>query len=272
MSSVHSPVPSVSPDSSQNLGRVRVASVGFAAGLLNGLIGIGGGLVIVPALILHGRASPQVAVGSSLTAMVVFSSVAFAAHLSFADLGATAWQLVLALGAGVAGARFGAWILTGLTTRWMLLLFAALVLLMSTRLLIQGLGLFGVAESLVQTPPTWAYASIAFAAGILSGVFGIGGGGLVLLGLAVFFGLPVREGIPLALAVNIGNALSGCVHHARAGRVLWWEVARMMPLAAIGIAVGTVLAIWLPPAELRIVFSTFFLFMAIRIARQGLTQ
>lgn len=246
--------------------------VGFAAGILNGLIGIGGGIVIVPTLIVHRQATPQQAVGTSLTAMVVFSTLAFALHLFFAELSVSPLQFVVVLGAGIAGARLGAWLLSGLTTRWMLLLFSAFVFVMSARLLIQGLGLFATSATAIEVPPTWAYASVGLAAGICSGVFGIGGGGMVLLGLAVFFGLPVREGIPLALAVNVANAVSGCLHHARAGRVLWDEVWHMMPAAVFGIAIGTAFAVWLPPDWLRIALSGFFLFTAFRIGKQGLSH
>jgi len=250
----------------------RVSLVGFAAGILNGLIGIGGGVVIVPALIVHRQATPQQAVGSSLTAMVVFSTLAFALHFFYSPLSVTAVHFVVVIIAGIVGARLGAWLLSGLTTRWMLLLFSAFVFVMSARLLIQGLGLFEISATAITTPPTWAYATVGVFAGVCSGMFGIGGGGMVLLGLAVFFGLPVREGIPLALVVNVANAVSGSLHHARAGRVLWDEVWHMMPAAIVGIALGTVLAVWLPPDWLRVTLAGFFLFTAFRIGKQGLSR
>lgn len=256
----------------QDLTANRVSVVGFAAGILNGLIGIGGGIVIVPALIVHRQATPQQAVGTSLTAMVVFSTLAFGLHFFYSELSVTPLQFVVVLGAGIVGARLGAWLLSGLTTRWMLIFFSAFVFAMSTRLLIQGLGLLPTSATAIAIPPTWAFASVGLAAGIFSGVFGIGGGGMVLLGLAVFFGLPVREGIPMALAVNVVNAVSGCLHHARAGRVLWDDVWHMMPAAVFGIAIGTTFAVWLPPDWLRIALGGFFLFTAFRIGKQAMSR
>jgi len=50
-------------------GSNHTVRTGFAAGVLNALIGIGGGIVIVPALIARGAAA-QVAVGTSLAAVV----------------------------------------------------------------------------------------------------------------------------------------------------------------------------------------------------------
>lgn len=46
-------------------------AIGFCAGILSGLFGIGGGLMIVPALILLARFTPITATGTSLAALVL---------------------------------------------------------------------------------------------------------------------------------------------------------------------------------------------------------
>lgn len=263
-------------DTRRVLSVARANMLGFLAGALNGLIAIGGGIVMVPALVIYGRASPEVAVGTSLAAVVVLSSVAFVLHASFSGIGLNPFGIAGVILAGIAGAVIGARILAKLTARWLLALFAVFLLVMSVRLLIQALGYetgFGLAAPQWSgTLPWWSYPVIGLASGILSGVFGVGGGALVLLGFAVFFAMPVREGMPLALLVNVTNALAGGIRHGRAGRVLWLEVRRLVPAALIGIALGTMVAIWLPPDGLRIVFGAFFLFMSFHVARQAMTR
>jgi uncharacterized membrane protein YfcA len=262
----------VSPEENLKLSTRRVTFMGLMAGVLNGLIGIGGGIVIVPGLIVHRRASPQVAVGTSLAAVVVLSSIAFLLHASFTGIEIGPWSLALVIASGIVGAQIGAWMLKRMTVRWLLLMFSLFILIMSARLLAQGLSI-GVAEvALAATPPIWSYAAIGIASGVLSGLFGVGGGALVVLGFAVFFAMPVQQGLPVALAVNVTNALAGCARHGFAGRVLWREVARMVPAAILGIAAGTAVAIWLPAGGLRIVFGAFFLFMALRIGHQALRR
>lgn len=238
--------------------------------MLNGLIAIGGGIVIVPGLIAHRRASPEVAVGTSLAAVVVLSSIAFLLHASFTGLGVAPWHLALVIASGIAGAQAGAWMLSRLTVRRLLVLFAVFVLFLSTHLLAQGLGISVAAVTWTGMVPLWSYIVIGFASGVLSGLFGVGGGALVLLGFAVFFGMPVQQGLPLALAVNVTNALAGCARHGLAGRVLWREVTRMVPAAVCGILIGTAIAMWLPADGLRSVFGAFFLFMALKIGRQAM--
>jgi uncharacterized membrane protein YfcA len=259
---------SLEPD--RRLSTGRVTFMGLSAGVLNGLIGIGGGIVIVPGLVVHRGASPEVAVGTSLAAVVVLSSIAFMLHASFTGLGLDPWGLTVVIAGGILGAQVGAWMLARLTARWLLLLFSVFVLIMSTRLLAQGLGIGVVQTAWSGAPPPWSYPVIGLASGVLSGLFGVGGGALVLLGFAVLFGMPVQQGLPVALAVNVTNALAGCARHGFAGRVLWREVARMVPAAIGGIAIGTAVAVWLPASGLRSVFGAFFLFMAFKIGRQAL--
>ena len=254
------------------LSNARAGVLGFVAGALNGLIAIGGGIVMAPGLIVYGRTSPEVAIGTSLAAVVVLSSIAFLMHASFAGLGLDVDGIVTVVIAGMVGAHLGGWILARLTARWMLLMFSLFTLAMSVRLLIQAFGVESGSTQWQGEAPFWAYPVIGFASGVLSGVFGVGGGALVLLGFAVLFGMPVREGIPLALLVNVTNALAGCIRHNRAGRVLWREVRRMVPTALVGIALGTTVAIWLPPDALRMVFAAFFLFMSVHVARLARTR
>ncbi len=79
--------------------------VGLAAGVLSGLFGIGGGVVIVPALILIGRLSPITATGTSLAALLLPVGALGAyeyykrGHL---EIGAALWVAL--------GLFFGAWV------------------------------------------------------------------------------------------------------------------------------------------------------------------
>lgn len=261
-------------DTPRALSSVRASVLGFSAGILNGLIAIGGGIIITPGLVVYGRAPPEVAVGTSLAAVFVLSATAFLMHASLGGLGLDPYAIAVVVVAGMIGALAGGWMLARLSASWMLFLFSAFLLVMSIRLLVQALGMdvgLGAGPAVWHgAPPWWSYPLIGFISGILSGVFGVGGGALVLLGFAVLFGMPVRDGLPLALLVNVTNALAGCIRHSRAGRVLWREVRRMVPAALMGVAIGTGGAIWLPPDTLRLVFGGFFLFMSVHVGRQAM--
>jgi uncharacterized membrane protein YfcA len=83
----------------------RIVPAGLGIGLLTGFFGVGGGFVIVPALILLLALPITIAVGTSLVVIAITSAAAFAAHLSS---GRIDWGVAAAFtGAAVAGALVG---------------------------------------------------------------------------------------------------------------------------------------------------------------------
>lgn len=87
-------------------------AIGIIAGLLSGLFGIGGGIVIVPALILVAKMRPETATGTSLAALLLPVGALGAWHYyrnGFLDLRVALW---IAL-----GILFGAWLGANLALR-----------------------------------------------------------------------------------------------------------------------------------------------------------
>ncbi len=238
---------------------------GLTAGVLNGLIGIGGGIVIVPAMVLRG-ASPQQAVGTSLATVCVLSSIAFLAHASVSGMPIGHVAFAVLVITGVLGSLAGGWVLSRLDARRLLMLFAVLVFALAVRLTLQGLGVGGLSPIWPGAAHLAGYAAVGLTAGALSGLFGVGGGALVVLALAVLFGVSVHGALPIALAINVTNSVFGALRHARAGRVKRADIVHLIPAAIVGIALGTMTALWLAPDTLRIVFGVFFCVMAVRIA------
>jgi hypothetical protein len=235
---------------------------------MNGLIALGGGVLITPLLVVAG-VNPQIAVGTSLAAVTMLSCIGFTAHYLLGGISLGLVPIVAAVVGGAAGTVLGSKILARLTPHWMLILFSIIQILVAIRLIDQGLGLALLGEVIPGGAPLWAYVTLGLFAGTLSGIFGVGGGALVLLGLAAFYGVPVVEGLAIALVLNGTNALAGVVHHARQGRVLWRELKILMPTAVIGIGAGAALAHELPADAMRVVFGGFFMFMGIMLAQKG---
>lgn len=89
-------------------------AVGVAGGLLSGFFGVGGGIVLVPLLVLVGIGQHQ-AHATSLAAILV---IALSAAATFAAGGAVHWPMGLTLGVGaVAGSMVGAALMHRLSPR-----------------------------------------------------------------------------------------------------------------------------------------------------------
>lgn len=86
---------------------ILLLAIGFGAGILSGMFGIGGGIVIVPALLYAARMEPQRAVGTSLGALLL--PVGLLGAWSYYKAGQLDPRASLLIAAGlVIGVYFGA--------------------------------------------------------------------------------------------------------------------------------------------------------------------
>ncbi|MEX2303981.1 MAG: sulfite exporter TauE/SafE family protein [Bryobacterales bacterium] len=88
----------------------RCLSIGAAVGVMTGFLGVGGGFLIVPALIIFGGLAPKTAVGSSLAIIGLNSAAGLLGHLRYSEVD---WRLTSAfLAVAVVGMAMGARICT----------------------------------------------------------------------------------------------------------------------------------------------------------------
>jgi uncharacterized membrane protein YfcA len=107
--------------------------VGLIAGVLSGLFGIGGGVVIVPTLILLARMEPQMATGTSLGALLL--PVGILGAWQYWRNGSLHIRIALWIALGLAiGAFFGAQLALRLPPRELQRIFAVFLLAVAVRL------------------------------------------------------------------------------------------------------------------------------------------
>ncbi len=113
---------------------LTLAGVGTLAGLFSGLFGIGGGIVLVPLLILVLRFGEREATGTSLAAIVLIAAVAAGVQGLYGNV-----RLVEATLVGVpavGGVLAGTWLQQRVPTRAISLLFAALLVASAVELVL----------------------------------------------------------------------------------------------------------------------------------------
>ena len=107
--------------------------IGLGAGVLSGLFGIGGGIIIVPALIFLAKMPPIAATGTSLGALLLpVGALGAYAYYRAGNIDVRA-SLLIALGIFV-GAWFGAQLAQGLSPVMMKRLFGLLLVAVAIRL------------------------------------------------------------------------------------------------------------------------------------------
>lgn len=115
-----------------------------------------------------------------------------------------------------------------------------------------------------------AAAALGFAAGVLSGMFGVGGGILFVPTLALVLGLSQLGAQATSLAAIIPVVALGAWRQHTYGNVRWRAAAVVGGASVAGVAAGAVLAESLPDAVLRMLFAGLLVVTAAQLALSGL--
>lgn len=182
---------------------------GALAGLLSGLLGIGGGLILVPLLTLNGVSLHQ-AVGMSLLYILITGTSGAIQHFRQGNI---RFQTALSLAlAGSLASGGGSYISHYLPPAWLAWLFVGLIASVS--------GLFLLRLNRPQLPSSGAVRPrlglallIGALAGLLSGIFGIGGGFVMTPLLSSFLPFSLEESIGTSLAAVVLIACAGALSH-----------------------------------------------------------
>lgn len=120
------------------------------------------------------------------------------------------------------------------------------------------------------------YLAVGILAGLLSGLFGIGGGIVVVPLLAWVFpsqGFPDERIMVMAVATSLAaivfTSMASVHTHHRLGAVQWDWVGRLTPGLLTGTALGALAGDCLPSAMLKFLYALFLLYVATRMAFGG---
>jgi uncharacterized membrane protein YfcA len=254
-----------------------IAAIGFGGGALGGLVGIGGSLVMIPALtFVYGRDQQLY----QASAMVVNALVAATATRRHAIAGAIKRRVVVRmLPAAIACVLLGVWASNHLDQRWLQLVFGGFMLyvaLQETRSMLAGRGSSGVGGS--PQDGRLALAGVGGVTGFVSGLLGIGGGGVAVPLLRGMCRLPLREAIAASAAVMLVSAAVGAivknvtfptVDADAAGRGLTTSLtlaAILAPTGMVGAWVGASLTHRLNLRTIRLAFIALMVIGGVRMA------
>jgi uncharacterized membrane protein YfcA len=226
--------------------------IGLAAGCFGGLVGLGGGVVMVPLMVGLAGLQQRQAHGTSLVALVFTGLVGAATY-------ATKGQVDL-LGAGLLAltatvtARFGARYAHVLPEWKLKRSFGAFLLVIAVILLARPwLGSTGGHAS------TWVTAAVLLTTGLftgfLSGMMGVGGGSIMVPAMVLLAGFPqiLAQGSSLLAMVPAGAV--GAYTHFRLGNVVKGLLPGLIPGILAGTFLGSTLALRLPEVALRLTFA-----------------
>ncbi|MFZ9697047.1 MAG: sulfite exporter TauE/SafE family protein [Ilumatobacteraceae bacterium] len=240
-----------------------VVLVGILAGFLSGLFGVGGGILIVPGLVLVARMDQRMAHGTSLASVLPIaasSMVTYWAH-DHIDWGAV---LFLAVGA-VAGAVLGTKLLQVLPHRTLGVAFAVLLLASAARLFIADSGTGRDDLDLVMA---LTLVLIGVVTGILAGLLGVGGGIIMVPAMMMIFGIPPVIAKGTSLGVIIPTSVMGTWRN-RTKKNVDFRAAAIVGVAGILAAIaGGTLSARMSDSLSNLLFAVLLTVVAIRLLLQ----
>jgi len=195
---------------------IACALLGAIVGFFAGLLGIGGGLIIVPVLIyllpllgISAELAFPMALATSLASIIfTSSSAAFAHHKN----GNIPWNITKKLVGSVAiGALLGAVIAGMLSLKALTIIFASAVLILAAYMFLS----IKVQRS-VTLPTRWGLQSIGLFTGVLASLMGIAGGA-ILVPILMYCSLSMRQAIGVATASGIIVAFFGALGYVIIG-------------------------------------------------------
>jgi uncharacterized membrane protein YfcA len=232
--------------------------VGFVAGVLSGLFGVGGGVVTTPAVnvLLGGTAIQAVA-----TPLPVILPTSIVGAYTYAKAGEASFRAAgWAAGTGIVGAIIGAY-LTELVDAHLLLVVTAVLIAGSAVQVIRG-GLPSTPWRLGETPG-WKYAAIGFVAGVVSGLLGVGGGIVMVPAFTLLVGMPLKRALGTSLVVIAVLVVPGTLVHWSLGNIDWGIFLVLTAGVVPGARIGARFALGAAERTLRVLVGVFLLAIAV---------
>jgi uncharacterized membrane protein YfcA len=237
--------------------------LGLVVGAVLGMVGGGGSIIAVPALVYGVGLSPAEAIPTSLLVVGVSS---LAALIPGVRQGLN-WPVILLVGAvGVPSAWAGAAVSRLLDPNILMLAFAVIMVIAGIRMLTRTTE----TEGSCSTGPGRSFRSCAPKAvavgllvGFLTGLLGVGGGFLLTPALTLFLGLRMKQAVGTSLAIIVLNSAAGFSAHAAGFTINWSIVLAFAVPAVLGSLAAARFSRRLKDSHIRISFAVLIFAVAV---------
>lgn len=243
--------------------------LGLTAGVLSGLFGIGGGVLIVPVLLMFFQMDLLTANATSLAALLL--PVGILGVIQYYKAGLINIKYVVWIAIGLfAGSFLGAEIATNVDIQLLTIFYTIFLLYVCFTFW----GVFGyLAKTLsihsnIITFPKNIYTLLimGFFGGIIAGMFGKGGGVVIVPILISFFGFSYKEAVATSLAALLPPVgLPAVIIYAQSGNFNLVYAALIAAGLLLGTFVGSKLAIKLPSTLFKKLYAAFLLIVVIQL-------
>lgn len=261
---------------------LALAATGIFAGILAGLLGVGGGIVIVPVLFFLFKGfgvSPEsamlIATATSLATIVPTSISSIRAHKQKGNIDFDLlqhWGLFI-----LAGTLAGSWLVTRVDGSWLTLLFGFIATLSALNMLFRT----GKSALFQQLPGTTGQTTMGTSIGFFSSMVGIGGG-TISVPLLTLFNYPAHKAVGTAATIGLIISLPAALTMLTLGTtpadapagtyglINLMGLVCIVPLTVLFAPLGASIASKLDANKLKKVFAVVLLITGMRMLAQSM--
>ncbi len=234
--------------------------LGFAAGVLGSMIGLGGGVIMVPVLTFAGF-PPTLAASNSLLASL---SSSVSATVAYSRIKRVDFSLGTRLGLlSVPGTILGAVVSTDVNMAAFKILFGLVLVAATAYIFLGKRPAGGDAKTSVQMAVFAAGAS--FFAGMISSFFGIGGGIVFVPMMVAAMGLSAKRAAPTSQLILIFTSSSGVISHTLLGHPDFLQAGLLASGSFFGGLAGVRLSLQVKERFLQVMASSVILAVAAKM-------
>ena len=235
---------------------------GFLSGIIAGILGIGGGTILVPLIVTLGYLPVQAVATSSLAIVMTATS----GSIQNWRMGNLDLRKVLYIGIpSMVTAHIGVRLASQVPPYYLLLGFG-LLLLTNIYLITLRKSLAAKAQSSTSNDPSsrkpklnFSVATVATggAAGLIAGLFGLGGGVILVPLQIILLAENIKAAVQTSLGVIVITAIFACTSHALAGNVLFLQGICLGLGGLLGVQISTRFLPKLPEKTVSLIFRVF---------------
>ncbi|WP_146550744.1 sulfite exporter TauE/SafE family protein [Rummeliibacillus suwonensis] len=238
---------------------ILLAVIGVCSGVIGALVGLGGGAILIPATLFIGTTfgmiddlTPQKVVGLSVIMMI---ATGLASTLSYMKAKMVDYKsgFIFFLGSAP-GTIVGAYMNKGIDLPSFNLYFGILLIILAIILLVRDhmkpINWFvehGKKQQFYHSKddkeyiygyPIWFAVLLTFLIGMVSGLFGIGGGSMLVPAMIILFAFPPHVAVATAMFMVFLSSIVNSISHIYLGHVPWLYTLPVVPGAYIGAKLG----------------------------------
>jgi uncharacterized membrane protein YfcA len=242
--------------------------LGLLIGVILGLVGAGGSIIAVPALIYGVGLGPKEAIPASL----IIVGLAALSGLIPKLRGSVDWSTAAIVGiAGIPAAWAGTAVNRLLNPDVLLVIFAVLMIIAAVRMFTSPTGSMPSTEGRKWGAYLTRAGLVGLTVGFLTGLLGIGGGFVITPALVLLLKLSMRMAVGTSLAIIVINSAAGFTAHVGSSQLNWPLVLIFAAAAIVGSLIASRFAIQLPERAVKVTFAVLVLTVAVFILIQSIT-